>query len=408
MKPLKVIVIGGGAAGFFGAITCARYNYNAEIILLERSDKLLSKVKISGGGRCNITHACFDNGQLIKYYPRGGKELKTCFTYFSTNQTVDWFESRGVKLKVEADNRMFPVTDSSQTVVDCLIREARVLGVKIMTGFPVGGLERKNNQWVVKLRGGENMVCDKILIATGGSPSDDSYNWMRDMDLEVIKPVPSLFTFNVPNSRLSGLQGIAVPMVEIRVEGTKISNVGPLLVTHWGFSGPAVLKLSAWAAREINEMNYDFNIHINFVPGYTEDTLREKLHDIKSENHKKIVSSNPFFDLPKRLWERLTSIAGIEEETRWADVPNKNINKLIEELVRGNYGVKGKTTFKEEFVTCGGVDLKEVDLITMQCKKQPGLYFAGEVLNIDALTGGFNFQAAWTTGFLAGKSIAED
>jgi predicted Rossmann fold flavoprotein len=408
MKPIKVIVIGGGAAGFFGAITCARYNYNAEIILLEKSEKLLSKVKISGGGRCNITHACFDNSQLIKYYPRGGKELKTCFAYFSTNQTVDWFESRGVKLKIEADNRMFPVTDSSQSVVDCLIREARVLGVKIMTGFPVGGLERKNNQWIVKLRGGENMICDKVLVANGGSPNDDSYNWMRELDLEVVKPVPSLFTFNVPNSRLSGLQGITVPQAEVRVEGTKLSNVGPLLVTHWGFSGPAVLKLSAWAAREIFDMNYNFNIHINFVPGYTEETLREKLQEIKSEHHKKTVSSHPFFDLPKRLWERLTNIAGIEEETRWMDVPNKNINKLLEELLRGNYSVKGKTTFKEEFVTCGGIDLKEVELITMQCKKHKGLYFAGEVLNIDAVTGGFNFQSAWTTGFLAGKSIAED
>lgn len=408
MKPIKVIVIGGGAAGFFGAITCARYNYNAEIILLEKSTKLLSKVKISGGGRCNVTNACFDNNQLIKYYPRGGKELKTCFNYFSTNQTVDWFESRGVKLKIEPDNRMFPVSDSSQSIVDCLIREARVLGVKIMTGFSVGGLEKKNDQWTVKLRGGENMVCDKILVATGGSPSDDSYNWMRELGIEVIKPVPSLFTFNVPNSRLNGLQGISVAQAEVRVEGTKLLNVGPLLITHWGFSGPAILKLSAWAAREIHEVDYNFNIHINFVPGYTEDSLREKLQEIKSEHYKKIVSSNSFFDLPKRLWERLTSIAGIEEEIRWADVPNKNINKLLEELLRGNYSVKGKTTFKEEFVTCGGVDLQEVELLTMENKKHKGLHFAGEILNIDALTGGFNFQSAWTTGFLAGKSIAED
>ena len=408
MKAIKVIVIGGGAAGFFGAITCARYNYNAEIILLEKSLKLLSKVKISGGGRCNVTNACFDNNQLIKYYPRGGKELKTSFTYFSTNQTVDWFESRGVKLKVEQDNRMFPVSDSSQSVIDCLVREARVLGVKIMTGFPVGGLERKNNQWIVKLRGGENMICDKILVATGGSPSDDSYNWVRELGLEVIKPVPSLFTFNVPNSRLNGLQGVTVAQAEVRIEGTKISNNGPLLITHWGFSGPAILKLSAWAAREIHDLDYNFNIHINFVPGYTEDLLREKLLEIKSEHHKKIVSSNPFFDLPKRLWERLTNIAGIEEETRWADIPNKNINKLLEELLRGNYSIKGKTTFKEEFVTAGGVDLKEIDLYTMESFKHKGLHFAGEILNIDAVTGGFNFQAAWTTGFLAGKSIAED
>ncbi len=408
MKSIRVIVIGGGAAGFFGAITCARYNYNAEIILLEKSDKLLSKVKISGGGRCNITHACFDNSQLVKYYPRGGKELKTCFTYFSTNQTVDWFESRGVKLKTESDNRMFPITDSSQSVVDCLIREARVLGVKIMTGFPVGGLEKKEGQWVVKLRGGENMVCDKVLIATGGSPSDDSYNWMRELGIEVIRPVPSLFTFNVPNSRLSGLQGIAIPQAEVRVEGSKLMNSGPLLLTHWGFSGPAVLKLSAWAAREIHELNYAFNIHVSFVAGHTEETLRQALQEIKSGHPKKTVFAHPFFELPRRLWERLVSIAGIEEETRWGEVANKNINKLLEELLRGVYAVKGKTTFKEEFVTCGGVDLKEVDLVSMQSKKQEGLYFAGEVLNIDAVTGGFNFQAAWTTGFLAGKSIAED
>jgi predicted Rossmann fold flavoprotein len=252
------------------------------------------------------------------------------------------------------------------------------------------------------------MVCDKVLIATGGSPSDDSYNWMRELGLEVLKPVPSLFTFNVPNSRLGGLQGIAVPQVEVRVEGTKLVNSGPLLITHWGFSGPAVLKLSAWAAREICEMNYNFNVHINFVPSHTEDTLRQELQDIKSAHPKKIVSSNPSFELPKRLWERLTSIAGIEEEMRWGDVPNKNINKLLEELLRGNYSIKGKTTFKEEFVTCGGIDLKEIDLFSMQSKKQRGLYFAGEVLNIDAVTGGFNFQAAWTTGFIAGKSIAEN
>jgi len=408
MESRKVIVIGGGAAGFFGAISCARYNYNAEIILLEKSEKLLSKVKISGGGRCNITHACFDNNQLSKFYPRGGKELKACFAYFSTNQTVDWFESRGVKLKTEADNRMFPVTDSSQSVVDCLVREARVLGVKIMTGFSVGGIEKKGKQWEVKLRSGENMLCDKVLVATGGSPSDDAYNWFRELNIKIIKPVPSLFTFNVANSRLSGLQGIAMQNVEIRIEGTKLSNTGPLLITHWGFSGPGILKLSAWAAREINEMNYDFNVHINFVPGYTEETLREKLQQIKAEHPKKVIASNPLFEIPKRLWERFVGIAGMDEELKWGDIPNKNINKLIEEILRGNYSIKGKTTFKEEFVTCGGVDLDEVDMLTMQCKKQSGLYFAGEVLNIDAVTGGFNFQAAWTTGFIAGKSIAED
>jgi predicted Rossmann fold flavoprotein len=403
----RVIVIGGGAAGFFGAIACAKHNYNAEVILLEKSEKLLAKVKISGGGRCNVTHHCFDLPQLIKFYPRGGKELKSCFAHFAPQNTVEWFETRGVPLKTEADNRIFPVSDSSQSVVDCLIREARVLGVKIMTGFAVGGLEPKDNQWIVKLRGGENMIADKVLVTTGGSPSDESYNWLRALGLKVMPPVPSLFTFNIPNSRLSGLQGIAVPNVEVRIESTKLQTNGPLLVTHWGFSGPAILKLSAWAAREAAAANYLFNIHINFVPEHNETTLRAALLELKAQHPKKIAAGNPFFGLPKRLWERLVNIAGIEEEVRWGEVGQKNINKLLEELLRGNYSVKGRTTFKEEFVTCGGVELSEIDLKQMQSKKCAGLYFAGEVLNIDAVTGGFNFQAAWTTGFIAGRAMAE-
>ena len=407
MNPIKVVVIGGGAAGFFGAISCARFNYNAEITLLERSEKLLSKVRISGGGRCNVTHACFDNNKLVKYYPRGNKELKIPFSFFSTNQTVDWFESRGVKLKAEADGRMFPVTDSSQSIVDCLIREARVLGVKIMTGFAVGGIEPRGKEWLVKLRGGENMICDRVLVACGGNPNDESYNWLRELGHEVVPPVPSLFTFNVPNSRLNGLQGISVPNAEIRIEGTKLENSGPLLITHWGFSGPAILKLSAWAAREIHDMNYEFNVHINWVPKYSEEMMKKELQEIKEKHPKKVVFSTPFFDIPRRLWERMVNISEIDDEIRWGDVPSKKLNKLMEELIKGVHWVKGKTTFKEEFVTCGGVDLKDINLLSMESTKHKGLFFAGEILNVDGVTGGFNFQAAWTTGFIAGKAIGD-
>lgn len=406
MKAQKVIVIGGGAAGFFGAITCAKFNQHAEVILVEKSEKLLSKVRISGGGRCNVTHACFENNQLVKFYPRGGKELKGCFTIFSTKDTVDWFESRGVKLKKEQDNRMFPVSDSSQSIVDCLIREAMVLGVKIMTGFSVVELTEKEGKWLVTFRGGENMICDQVLVTTGGSSTVDSYNWLRKLGVSIVTPVPSLFTFNVPNFRLNGLQGITVADASVRIEGMKIQQSGPLLITHWGFSGPSILKLSSWAARELSQANYNVTIHINFVSKFKEDELRSFFQEVKLNHPKKTVSSNAFFDLSKRLWERIVMIAAIDEELKWGDMSNKSINKLVEELLRGSYVIKGKTTFKEEFVTCGGVDLADVSLKSMESKKHKGLFFAGEVLDIDAVTGGFNFQAAWTTGYIAGKAIA--
>ncbi|MCS6823715.1 MAG: NAD(P)/FAD-dependent oxidoreductase [Cytophagaceae bacterium] len=405
MKETKVIIVGGGAAGFFAAITCARYNYNAEIIILEKSNKLLSKVKISGGGRCNVTHACFDNVQLCKYYPRGGKELKTCFAYFSTNQTVDWFESRGVRLKTEPDGRMFPITDNSQTVVDCLIREARVLGVKIMPNFQVSSIRPSNGKWIVTIKSGEYMECDKVLVATGGNYGESAYQWLKDLNIKIVPPVPSLFSFNVPNSRLSGLQGISVADASVRIEGTRYKEQGPILITHWGFSGPAIIRLSSWAARDIFEMNYDFNIHINWLKDMSEEKLRQEINLIKAEHPKKNIASNPCFKLPQRLWERLAFISGIEEDTRWCDLPLKACNRFVEELIRGVYNVKGKNTYKEEFVTAGGVCLSEINLLTMESLSHKGLYFAGEVLNIDALTGGFNFQAAWTTGFLSGKAM---
>lgn len=409
MKANKVIVAGGGAAGFFAAVTCARFNPEAEVIILEKGFKLLSKVKISGGGRCNVTNSTYEPNLLASHYPRGGKELKMAFKIFSSKDTVDWFELRGVKLKTEEDGRIFPITDDSQTIIDCLIKEARVLGVKILTEFAIRKLQITGDGDASKinvvLRGGETLECDKVLIATGGNPNAEAYHWLHELGHTIERPVPSLFTFNVPNNRLNGLQGISVPQAEVKVEGHKLTERGPVLITHWGFSGPAVIRLSAWAARELHALNYNFNISINWT-GEKEHKVREQLEAISHEHAKKIISSNPCLQLPRRLWERLTELSGIAAETRWCDISKKSFNKLVEGLVHSVFTVRGKTTFKEEFVTCGGVSLKEVDFTTMESSVLPGLYFAGEVLDIDGITGGFNFQAAWTTGFIAGKAMA--
>jgi predicted Rossmann fold flavoprotein len=405
---MKIAVIGGGAAGFFGAITCAELNKNAEVTIFEKSKNLLSKVKVSGGGRCNVTHACYENHLLIKKYPRGSKELKKPFAQFSTKETIQWFESRGVKLKTEEDGRIFPVTDNSQTIIDCLINTARDLGVKIVTGCGVRSIQ-KNNAGQTKFRinfSEDSLSFDNVLIATGGNPNMDSYQWLAAPGHTIVPPVPSLFTFNIPDSKYEGLMGIAVPNASVKIAGTKAEQSGPLLITHWGLSGPSVLRLSAWEARTLSELNYHFSVFINWVPDYTEELLREELKNIKSANSKKIISVNPLFGLPKRLWERLVSIAQIPDELRWLDIPNKQLNKLIEELLRSQLNVKGKTTFKEEFVTCGGVSLQDINLDTMESLKCQGMYFAGEVLDVDGITGGFNFQSAWTTGYIAGKSMA--
>ncbi|HEX8546945.1 MAG TPA: aminoacetone oxidase family FAD-binding enzyme, partial [Cytophagaceae bacterium] len=293
--------------------------------------------------------------------------------------------------------------------IDCLIKEARVNGVKLLSEFGVKDIEIRNDskdRFLIKLRAGESLIADRILIATGGNPNDDSYNWLKQLGHKILKPVPSLFTFNVPNSRLNGLQGLSVKNAIVKIAGSNFEEKGPLLITHWGFSGPCILRLSAWGARHLADLNYQFNISIKWVPDYNEDMLREFLIQFKEENLKKLVVSNPLFEIPKRLWERIATLSGIEDDVRWLDLPKKSMNKLIEELLRGNFSVKGKTTFKEEFVTCGGVSLAEINFKTMESKLCPGLYFAGEVLDIDGITGGFNFQAAWTTGYLAGKAMS--
>jgi predicted Rossmann fold flavoprotein len=407
-----IVVIGGGAAGFFGAITCAQHNPDAKVLLLEKSGKLLSKVRVSGGGRCNVTHHCFMPSVLSQYYPRGAKQLKEAFKAFGAQETIDWFEKRGVKLKTEADGRMFPVTDNSETIVNCLLQEAKRAGVQIRTGAGVEKITTEKTaatgkaKFTLQLNSGESIKADKVLVSTGGNPKSEGYNWLRALGHSIQEPVPSLFTFNVPASPLKELQGIAVPKAKVRVAGQKLEYEGPLLITHWGYSGPAVLKLSAWGARVFHEQNYHFTALINWIPEHTEESLREHLQAYRQAHPKKVVGTNPLFGLPQRLWNSLTQLAEVPEETRWAELPGKNTNKLVEALLRAPFEVKGKTTFKEEFVTCGGIDLSQVNMKTMESRVQPGLYFAGEVLDIDGITGGFNFQAAWTTGYLAGKTMA--
>ncbi|MGZ3863026.1 MAG: NAD(P)/FAD-dependent oxidoreductase [Bacteroidia bacterium] len=403
---MEVIIIGGGAAGFFTAVNTALLNPDHKITLLEKSNKLLSKVLVSGGGRCNVTHACFENGMLVKSYPRGEKELRSAFNKFTTADTIAWFKEQGVELKTEEDGRMFPVTNSSETIANCLLDTAKNLGVKIKTSISVKEIVVNDDKtFTLKTDTDYSSRCDKLVIATGGNPKNESYNWLRNIGHTIIPPVPSLFTFNIPDKNLTKLMGVSVPHARVKVRGTKLETEGPLLITHWGMSGPAVLKGSAWGARVLNELNYDFVAVIDWLCKYKEDDLREELLFQKENFAPKQVGGVPLFDLPKRLWEYLTAKAGISETTRWADVSRKQINSLITILIRDEYPVKGKTTFKEEFVTCGGVSLKEIDFATMQSKKVPNLFFAGEVLDIDGITGGFNFQSAWTTGWIAANSI---
>ena len=407
-------VLGGGAAGFFGAIACAEANPNVSVILLEKTGKLLAKVRVSGGGRCNVTHACTTPAQLVAHYPRGSKELKAAFQQFGVAETIAWFAKRGVTLKTEADGRMFPTTDSSETIARALEEAARQAGVRIITNAGVDEIEPlPQGGFNLKISGsgstqlGSSLLVSQLLIATGGNPKSANYDWLRALGHTIAAPVPSLFTFNVPNSPLTELMGVSVPQARVVLAGEKLQYEGPLLVTHWGVSGPAVLKLSAWGARRLSELGYVGTALINWIPTHTDETLRPWLQQFRQENGKKTVASNPQFGLPQRLWRNLTEQAGIAPETRWSDLPAKAQNRLLELLLRMPLAVRGKTTYKEEFVTCGGIVLAEVDLKTMQSRRVPGMYFAGEVLDVDGITGGFNFQAAWTTGFLAGRAMAE-
>ncbi len=402
MASKNIIVIGGGAAGFFAAINCAQLHPEYSVTLLEKTNKLLTKVRVSGGGRCNVTHACFDNKLLIKNYPRGEKELLNVFSRFTTEDTINWFSKRGVELKTEADGRMFPTTNTSETIVNCLMQEATKAGVKIKTEVTIEEIVKDEyNSFILITSNGGNFHCDKLIIATGGNSKETAYNWLHKLGHTIIKPVPSLFTFNIPNHPITQLMGVSVPYTRVRIANTKLETEGPLLITHWGMSGPAILKASAWGARILSDMNYDFKAQINWLPKHTEEKLRIEFNNQREENGAKTIISNSSVDLPKRLWEYLINKAGISETMRWADLPKKNANVLINSLLNDEYDVRGKTTFKEEFVTCGGIILKEIDLTTMQSKLVPNLYFAGEIIDVDGITGGFNFQNAWSTAWVA-------
>lgn len=406
MAALRIYVIGGGAAGFFGAITAAQTFPNATVTILEKNRTVLNKVRISGGGRCNVTHACFDNRQLVKHYPRGEKPLRSLLNQFSTTDTVTWFETHGVPLKTEADGRMFPASNTSDTIVDCLLTTAKRLGVQVRTSCGVSELRTNPaGGWDLLLLTGEVLTADRLLVATGGYPQRTSYDWLPHPAEGLVTPVPSLFTFNVPTSYLLPLAGVSVPMASVSVAGTKQEQRGPLLVTHWGFSGPAVLRLSAWAARELADLDYRFTLRINWVPDQNEAQLRAALQPYRQLHARKLVTSQNPFGLPGRLWQAMATEAGIDDAQRWADLPAKPFNRLIESLTNSRFAVEGKSTFKDEFVTCGGIEPGSLNPQTLESRKQPGVFYAGEVLDIDGITGGFNFQNAWTTGYVAGRHI---
>ncbi|QHV94626.1 BaiN/RdsA family NAD(P)/FAD-dependent oxidoreductase [Spirosoma endbachense] len=405
MMSLAITVIGGGAAGFFGAITALETFPGATVTILEKTRTVLNKVRISGGGRCNVTHACFDNRQLVKHYPRGEKALRPLLNQFDAADTVRWFERNGVRLKTEADGRMFPETNTSETIIDCLLHVAQNLGIQIHTSCGVNSLQIHKSGWQIQLLTGETLYADRVLVATGGYPQRPAYDWFPQQTEDLITPVPSLFTFNVPASYLLPLAGVAVPDAGVYVIGTKQQQRGPLLLTHWGFSGPAVLRLSAWAARDLAAVDYRFTLRINWVPTLSENDLRTALQNFRQQNGRKQVSSQNPFGLPSRLWLALAAESGIQESQRWADLPAKLFNRLTERLTNSQFQVVGKSTFKEEFVTCGGVPLGSLNPQTLESKAQPGLFFAGEVLDVDGITGGFNFQNAWTTGYVVGKHI---
>ena len=399
---MKIAIIGAGAAGYFAAISCKNHFPEANVSILEKSNKTLAKVKVSGGGRCNVTHACFSISELSKFYPRGEKYLKKSFGIFNTNHTVAWFSTRGVELKTEADNRMFPITDNSQTIIDCLTREAEKLSIDVRLGFGVDSLIKTENGFEITSNK-EIFLFDKIIVATGGNPKSEGFNWLSSFNHEIIPPVPSLFTFNMPSEKTEALMGVVTQNTVVRIQGTSLQQQGPLLITHWGMSGPAILKLSAWGARILNDLNYNFTLLVNWTGLANEEVVREKVMSARLESaKKKIVNANPF-DLTVRMWEYLLDRVEIKHDIIWSELPKKEQNRLINTLFNDAYKVEGKTTFKEEFVTCGGISLAEVNMNTMESRKQEGLFFAGEVLDIDGVTGGFNFQAAWTTGFIAGK-----
>ncbi|MFA6960529.1 MAG: NAD(P)/FAD-dependent oxidoreductase [Opitutaceae bacterium] len=402
----RVIVVGGGAAGFFAAIACAEANPAARVVLYEATAHPLAKVRVSGGGRCNVTHACPEPRELVKRYPRGGRELLGAFHRFGPRDTIAWFAARGVELKTESDGRMFPITDDSGTIVDCLRRTADQAGVKVFTTMGVRRIERVEECFRVEFTDSSVGDYDRVLIATGGNKSSVGQIIAAELGHIIEEPVPSLFTFHIDDARIRGLEGLTVPAAATSVQGTKLKDMGGLLITHWGMSGPAILKLSAWGARELANRDYKFTLVVSWAEGRTVAQTLETLVSARLANLKKQIATWNPFALPSRLWERLIVAAGIAPETVWTSVSNVSLQALAGQVAAAEFTVEGKSLNKEEFVTCGGVRLREVDFKTMESRQCPGLHFAGEVLDIDGVTGGFNFQAAWTTGWLAGRAMA--
>ena len=400
------VVVGGGAAGFFAAIACAEKS-KAPVILLEKSPQFLSKVRISGGGRCNVTHSCFEPRELSARFPRGERELIGLFQRFQASDTVNWFESRGVKLKTEADGRMFPTTDFSQTIIDCLVREARKAGVQLSTNRGVENVKSIPTGFELTLGDNSKVECARLLLATGGVRTPALGRLAVELGHTLEPPVPSLFTFHISSGWLRELAGVAVEAA-VSVPGTELKEQGPLLITHWGVSGPAILRLSAWGARLLHDRNYVFRLLVNWLPRTTEQDLALQFQACRDSAPARLVLNTPVAPLPARLWEKLAAAAGIAPETRWSGLSRAAQHALVQQLLRTEFQVTGKSLNKDEFVTCGGVRLKEVDLKTMQSRITPGLFFAGELLDIDGITGGFNFQAAWTTGWIAGQAMAEE
>ncbi len=402
-QDFDILIVGGGAAGFFSAINIVERNPKLKVAILERGKEVLSKVRVSGGGRCNVTHACFEPNELVKFYPRGEKELRGPFHQFCSGDTIEWFEKHGVELKIEDDGRMFPVSNSSQTIIDCFLHASHKLGITILTGQSVQSIFKKDNCWKIETQT-ENYLAEKLILATGSNPK--IWDMLHAFGHAIITPVPSLFTFNIKDPRIKELPGIAT-QVSVKVIGSKLESTGPLLITHWGMSGPAILKLSAWGARILHDKNYQFAIEVNWLNDIETEEAETLLKELKQEHAKKTVAKKSPFEVQNRLWESLVLASGIGAETKWADLSKIQLQNLANQLTKGIFQVNGKSTFKEEFVTAGGIDLKEINLKTMESKLHPNLYFAGEIVNIDAITGGFNFQNAWTSGFIVANAIAE-
>lgn len=398
---MKVLVVGGGAAGFFAALSVKEHHPDAEVVLLERSNKTLAKVKVSGGGRCNVTHRPYKISEFIQNYPRGSRFLKKVFSQFGPEETMEWFQKRGLMLHTEADGRMFPTTNRSQSVIDLLTQEAQRYEIKILLNTKLESLSVMDGRFIIHTNDQE-VTADKVIIASGGSPKRQGLEWLEDLGHAIVDPVPSLFTFNLVNKEICELSGLSVERAMIRIQGSKVSAIGPLLITHWGMSGPAVLKCSAFGARILSNTAYEFHVQVNWLGDISENDLRSDSAWERIQSSQKRMVNQSFGDIPSRLWRFLLLRSGLGEDKRWCDVGSKQLNRLINTLTNDVYAVKGKSTFKEEFVTAGGVSLESVTP-SLESRSIKGLYFAGEVLDIDGVTGGFNFQAAWSTAWVAGK-----